>query len=92
MARNPAPLSLAQKVQAAAERIAAIDSRMHHLETVERPAALDALAQLEAQALGKAAGWEDVTLSGYITSNPYLPADHPSAHPAPLAAVEESEV
>lgn len=75
MARNPAPLSLAQKVQGAAERIAAIDATILHLTTVERPAAVDALAKLEAQAIGKAPGWEDVTLSTYVSDNPYLPAE-----------------
>ena len=73
MARTPSPLSLAQKVQMHAERIAAIDHRISHLSTVERPAAIEQLRIVEQMALGKAPGWEDVTLSGYI----------PEHHPPP---------
>jgi hypothetical protein len=74
MARNPSPLSLAQKVQMHAERIAAIDSRIQHLSAVERPAALAILKSYEEQVIGKASGWEDATLSGYIPEHAPKPA------------------
>ena len=77
MARGP--LSLAQQVQMHAERIAAIDHRISHLSTVERPAALDVLRQLEQRAIGKAPGWEDVTLSGYIPEHAPTPVPVPPA-------------
>lgn len=66
MARTPSPLNLAQKVQMHAERIAAIDHRISHLSTVERPAAIEILRGYEQQVLGKAPGWQDAVLSGYI--------------------------
>lgn len=66
MPRAASPLTLAQKVQMQAERIAAIDARILHISTIERPAALDDLRVLEQCVITKAPGWEDASLSGYI--------------------------
>jgi hypothetical protein len=81
MARGP--LTLAQQVQMHAERIAAIDHRISHLTTVERPAAIEVLRALEQRALGKAPGWEDVSLSGYIPEHAPPPAPAPAVEPEP---------
>lgn len=89
MAAPRGPLSLAQQVQMHAERIAAIDHRISHMSTVERPAAIEVLRQLEQRALGKAPGWEDVVLSGYIPEHLPKPAPEEKKKPAAKAAEKE---
>lgn len=90
MAKSPSPLSLAQKVQMHAERIAAIDHRISHLATVERPAAIEQLRVYEQQVIGKAPGWQDATLSGYIPEHQPAPVVEPVVDEKPKKKAAKS--
>lgn len=87
--KNAPPLTLADKVRCATDAVKVIEKKRVDLEHVDLPRALDVLAQLEAQVLGKAPGWEDAILSGLIPKNPYTPqSSAPPPPPPPPKPVE----
>ena len=88
MARNPPPLTLADRVRIAADAVGVIRQKKAHL-VKEESYALDTLARVEAEVLGKADGWQDATLSGLITVNTYAPP--PAPPPKPAKAKKESD-
>ena len=88
MARNPPPLTLADRVRIAADAVGVIRQKKAHL-VKEESYALDTLARVEAEVLGKADGWQDATLSGLITENAYAPPSAPA--PKPAKAKKESD-
>ena len=88
MARNPPPLTLADRVRIAADAVGVIRQKKAHL-VKEESYALDTLARVEAEVLGKADGWQDATLSGLITENAYAPPPAPA--PKPAKAKKESD-
>jgi len=88
MARNPPPLTLADRVRIAADAVGVIRQKKAHL-VKEESYALDTLARVEAEVLGKADGWQDATLSGLITENAYAPP--PAPPPKPAKAKKESD-
>ena len=92
MARNPPPLTLADRVRIAADAVRVIRQKKDHLVR-EESYALDTLARVEAEVLGKADGWQDATLSGLITENAYAPQPEPAPAPAPkpVKAKKESD-
>lgn len=81
MARNAPPLTLAQRVSIAADRVRIIAAKKNEYARAEGTAR-DDLARIEAEVLGKAPGWEDATLSGLITENAYVPKPEPVPAPA----------
>lgn len=81
MARSAPPLTLAQRVSIAADRVRIIAAKKDDLAKAEG-IARDDLARIEAEVLGKAPGWEEATLSGLILDNAYVPKPAPET-PAP---------
>lgn len=67
----PPPLTLADHVRMAAETVQRLRRKKVQVANDEA-FALDQLARLEAQAVHKAPGWEQVELSGLVPQNPYV--------------------
>ena len=85
MAVQNIPQTLADRVNIAAQAVRTCDAKAEQL-VKDRALAYDELMQLEAQVMGKSAGWEDATLSGLVPDgeNAYYTAPPPSP-PLPMA-------